>query len=211
MKIGVLVTGDTAVRAAHSLSAHPSVDEVVVIGPAKSKSFRVVDTTEGCDFLIGTGLEAPSRAKKHEVPLLWDGNSGPEGVAVWGANPRGMTLALASRESDPRIVAVAHPDLDEGSDHHARFPDPLGSLGVADKTYGGQHLAEAQSPNEFAACLAIGADRRVTIVDHAAFMSGIALAAAVDIADGTPKPAWDDALPYLKTAMEMGLVMAEDI
>ena len=211
MKIGVLVTGDTAVRAAHSLSAHPSVDEVVVIGPAKSKSFRVVATAEGCDFLIGTGPEAPPRAKTHDVPLLWDGESGPEGVAVWGANPRGMTLTLASRESDPRLVAVAHPDLDEGSDHHARFPDPLGNLGVADKTYGGQSLAEAQSPNEFAACLAIGADRRVTIIDDAAFMSGIALAAAVDIADGTPKPTWDAALPYLQAAMGMGLVMAEDI
>ena len=211
MKIGVLVTGDTAVRAAHSLAAHPSVDEVVVIGPANSKSFEVVETAEGCDFLIGTGPEAPSRAEKHKVPLLWDGESGAEGVAVWGANPQGMTLALASRESDPRLVAVAHPDLDEGSDHHARFPDPLGSLGVADKTYGGQHLAEAQSPNEFAACLAIGAGRRVTIIDAAAFMSGIALAAAVDIADSTPKPAWDDALTYLKAAMDMGLVMAEDI
>ncbi len=72
-------------------------------------------------------------------------------------------------------------------------------------------MAEAQSPNEFAACLAIGADRRVTIIDAAAFMSGIALAAAVDIADSTPKPAWDDALTYLRAAMDMGLVMAEDI
>jgi hypothetical protein len=211
VKIGVLVTGDTAVRAAHSLSAHPTVEEVVVIGPANSKSFKVVDTAEDCDFLIGTGPEAPSRAQKHEVPLLWDGESRAEGVAVWGANPRGMTLALASRESDPRFVAVAHPDSVEGSDHNARFPEPLGSLGVADKTYGGHALAEAQSPNEFAACLAIGADRRVTIIDDAAFMSGITLAAAVDIADSTPKPVWDDALPYLQAAMGMGLVMAEDI
>lgn len=211
MKIGVLVTGDTAVRAAHSLSAHPSVDEVVVIGPANSKSFRVVETAKGCDFLIGTGPEAPSRARRHGVPLLWDGEDGFGGVAVWGANPRGLTLALASRESDPRLVAVALPDLGEGSDHEARFPDPLGRLGVGDKTYGGQRLAEAQSPNEFAACLAIGADRRVTIIDEAAFMSGIALAAAVDVANETPKPVWEDALPYLQAAMGMGLVMAEDL
>ncbi len=211
MKIGVLVTGDTAVRAAHSLSAHTSVDEVVVIGPATSKSFKVVDSAEGCDLLIGTGAQAPSRARKHAVPLLWDGESDEEGVAVWGANPRGLTLALASRESDPRLVAVAHPDLDEGSDHQSRFPDPLGSLGAVDKIYGGQRLAEAQSPNEFAACLAIGADRRVTIIDDAAFMSGIALAAAVDIADGSPSPVWDASLPYLRAAMAMGLVMAEDI
>ncbi len=211
VKIGVLVTGDTAVRAAHSLSAHSSVDEVVVIGPATSKSFQVVDSAEGCDILIGTGPQAPSRAKKHAVPLLWDGDSEADGIAVWGANPRGLTLALASRESDPRLVAVAHPDFDQGSDHQARFPDPLGSLGAVDKTYGGRRLAEAHSPIEFAACLAIGADRRVTIIDDAAFMSGIALAAAVDIADGRPKPVWKAALPYLQATMAMGLVMAEDI
>jgi hypothetical protein len=211
VKIGVLVTGDTAVRAAHSLSGHPSVEEVVVIGPAKSKSFKVVDSAEECDFLIGTGPDAPKRARTHNVPLLWDGDSAADGVAVWGANPRGMTLALASRESDPRLVAVAHPDLDEGPDHHARFPDPLGKLNVHDTTYGGQRLGEAKSPNEFAACLAIGTDRRVTIIDDAAFMSGIALAASVDIAKGAPKPVWEDALPYLKAATGMGLVMAEDI
>ncbi len=43
MRIGLLVTGDTSVRAAHSLQAHPGVDEVVVIGPAQSKSFEVVE------------------------------------------------------------------------------------------------------------------------------------------------------------------------
>ena len=211
MKIGVLVIGDIAVRAAHSLSGHPSVDEVVVVGPASSRSFKVVDTAEGCEFLIGTGPDAPKRARAHDVPLLWDGDSGDDGVAVWGANPQGLTLALASRESDPRLIAVAHPDLDEGSDHNARFPKPLGKLGVHDTTYASQRLGEARSPNEVAGCLAIGADRRVTIIDDAAFMSGIALAAAVDIADGAQKAVWEDALPYLQAATGMGLVMAEDI
>jgi hypothetical protein len=106
---------------------------------------------------------------------------------------------------------VAHPDLDEGSDHNARFPEPLGKLGVHDTTYAGQRLGEAKSPNEFAACLAIGADRRVTIIDDAAFMSGIALAAAVDIAGGAQKAVWEDSLPYLQAATGMGLVMAEEI
>ena len=70
MKIGVLVTGDTAVRAAHSLSADPSVDQVVVIGPATSKSFEVVETAQTCDYLIGTGREAPKLASQHGVPLI---------------------------------------------------------------------------------------------------------------------------------------------
>lgn len=205
------MTGDIAVRAAHSLAAHPSVDEVVVIGPARSKSFEVVDSAEGCDLLVGSGPDAPRRASKHGVRLLWDGETPSTGVQVWGANPHGLTLALASRESDPRLVALAHPEVAGGEDHRARFPDPIGTLEVADTTYGGHRLAIATSPNQFAACLAIGADRRVTIIDDAAFLSGIALAAAVTVAGGSPRPVWDEALDYLRAATQMGLVMAEDV
>jgi len=204
------VTGDIAVRAAHSLNAHPGIDEVVVIGPAKSKSFGVVDSAEACDFLIGTGPKAPSRAEQLGVPLVWNGEDGLPGVAVWGGSPQGLTLALASRESDPRVVAIAHPDLEEGSEHSTRFPEPIGQLEALDSTYGGKRIATAGSPNEFAAALAIGGERRVTVVDHGAFMSGIALAAAVAIANEHPKAVWDDALPYLNAATAMGLVMAED-
>ena len=210
MRVGVLVTGDIAVRAAHSLAAHPEVDEVVVIGPARSKSFRVIESADGCDFLIGTGADAPERAVGLGVSLVWDGETPAAGVAVWGANPSGLTLALAERESDPRLVAVAHPDFEEGSDHVARFPDPVGQLQVVDGSYAGHRLASAASPNQFAAALAIGAERRVTVVDDGAFMAGITLAAGVTIADETQKPVWNAALPYLQAVTTMGLVMAED-
>ena len=211
MRVGVLVTGDIAVRAAHTLAAHPTVDDVVVIGPARSRHFRVVDTAEGCDLLVGTGGSALKKARQHDVPLLWDGDEALDGVSVYGANPQGLTLALAAREDDPRLVAVAHPAIEPGSDQSVRFPDPIGKLSVSDGAYLGHRLAQAKSPNEFAACLAVGAERRVTIVDHGAFMSGIALAAAVDIANGSKSPVWDNALPYLKTVTSMGLVMAEDV
>lgn len=210
MKVGVLVTGDIAVRAAHSLSAHPGVGKVVVVGPARSKSFPVVDSADGCDVLIGTGSEAPQKAAKHGVPLVWDGESAQDGVIVWGASPQGLTLALASRESDPRVVALAHPDVGGGNDHSARFPDPLGTLEVADTEYAGLRLALGRSPNEFAAALAIGVERRVTVVDHGSFMAGIALAAGVAIVDDSPRPVWDAALVYLRAATSMGLVMAEN-
>lgn len=205
------MTGDIAVRAAHSLAAHHSVDEVVVVGPARSKSFEVVESAEGCDLLVGSGPDAPKRASKHGVQLLWDGASSEESVRVWGASPQGLTLAMASRESDPRLVAVAHPNIDGGRDHRARFPDPIGTLDVADGTYAGHRLGAAASPSPFAACLAIGADRRVTMIDDGDFLSGIALAAAVAVADGDPMPVWEAALPYLQTATEMGLVMAEGL
>lgn len=210
MKVGVLVTGDIAVRAAHSLSAHPGIDEVVVIGPARSRSFKVVPDADGCDVLIGTGDGAPDKARELGVRLVWDGDASADGVVVWGASPVGVALALAAREADPRVVAVAHPDLDEGTDHQVRFPDPIGALKASDVTFGKRHVALAKSPDQLAACLAVGAERRVTIIDDGAFLSGIALAAGVAIVADRPGPVWDSALSYLQTAAAMGLVMADD-
>jgi hypothetical protein len=210
VRIGVLVTGDAAVRAAHSLEAHPGVDEVVVIGPAKSRSFDVVPDASGCDYLVGTGDGAPGKARAQGVSLIWDGERPEEGVAVFGASPQGLTLAMASREPDPRLVAVAHPALEAGNDHRAAFPVPVGRIGVADGTYAGRRLATGRSPNSYAACLALGASRNVTIIDHGAFMSGVALAAGVSVANGSPSPVWGEALVYLETATGMGLVMAEE-
>lgn len=204
------MTGDTAVRAAHSLAAHPTVDEVVVVGPARSKSFRVVPSAAECDLLVGTGPDAPAQARSHGVPLVWDGESIEDGVMMAGGSPAGLGLAMASREPDARLVAVAHPDFAEGSDHVVRFPDPVGSSTVADAIYAGRRVAMAKSPNRFAACLAVGAGRSVTIVDDGAFMSGIALAAGVVIADGEPKLVFEESLTYLEAAAAMGLLMAED-
>lgn len=210
MKVGLLVTGDTAVRAAHSLAAHPGVDSVVVIGPASSKSFEVVDDAGECDVLVGSGATAPGLARKHDVPLIWDGEGPEQGVAVWGASPTGLALALAAREPDPRLVAMAHPDIAGSSTKRTtRFPDPVGNVGTFDATLGGKPIALAHSPNEFAACLAVGAGRRVTVVDHGGFLSGVALAAGVAAAGGSDRPVWEQALDYLETATEMGLVMAE--
>ena len=210
MKVGVLVTGDIAVRAAHSLSAHPGIDEVVVIGSARSRSFRVVPDADGCDVLIGTGDGAPDKARELGVRLVWDGDDPADGVVVWGASPVGVALALAARESESRVVAVAHPDLDEGTDHQVRFPDPIGALKASDVVFGERHVALAKSPDQLAACLAVGAERRVTIIDDGAFLSGIALAAGVAIVADQPGPVWDSALSYLQTAAAMGLVMADD-
>jgi hypothetical protein len=210
VRVGLLVTGDTAVRSAHSLQAHPGVDEVVVVGPATSKSFAVVDSADGCDLLVGHGPSAPGLARKHGVPLIWDGETPEEGLAVWGASPTGLALALASREPDPRLVAVAHPEIeDDGAARTTRFPDPIGRLGVVDRQIGGRPIALAHSPNDFAACLAVGAGRRVTVVDHGGFLSGVSLAAGIAIANGAGLAVWENALPYLEAVTEMGLVMAE--
>jgi hypothetical protein len=169
-----------------------------------------VPDADGCDVLIGTGDGAPDKARELGVRLVWDGYDPADGVAVWGASPVGVALALAARESEPKVVAVAHPDLDEGTDHQVRFPDPIGALKASDVTFGERHVALAKSPDQLAACLAVGAERRVTILDDGAFLSGIALAAGVAIVADQPGPVWDSALSYLQTAAAMGLVMADD-
>ena len=192
------------------MAAHEGIEEVVVIGPATSKSFDVVETAGDCDYLVGSGPSAPKAARNHGVPLIWDGPEPEEGVAVWGASPTGLALALAARESDPRLVAVAHPDLViDTFDRTTRFPDPVGRVGVRDARLDGRPVAEAHSPNDFAACLAVGAKRRVTVVDHGHFLSGVALAAGIAVADGTSVAVWQNSLPYLEAATDMGLVMAE--
>lgn len=197
-------------RAGHSLAAHPGVDEVVVIGPASSKSFQVVSDASSCDLVLGSGEVAISLAKKHSVRLIWDGAEREEGVAVWGANPEGLAMALAAREPDPRLVAVAHPDIDANkADRAVRFPNPVGRISVEETMLGGRPLARAKSPNEYAACLAVGASRRVTVVDDAAFLSGVALAAAFAVVGDEPLAVWEKSLVYLEAATQMGLVMAE--
>jgi hypothetical protein len=57
--------------------------------------------------------------------------------------------------------------------------------------------------------LAVGAERRVAVVDDGAFLSGVALAAGIAAIGDAPRPVWEASLPYLEAVTEMGLVMAE--
>ena len=88
------------------------------------------------------------------------------------------------------------------------FPKPIGRLPATDGTLGKKHLAQSHS-NAFAACLVEGRGRSVSIVDDAAFLSGVALAAGIACVD-SEGPVWDNALAYLQATTVMGLVMAEN-
>lgn len=209
MKIGVLPTGDVAVRAAHTLAAQPGIDAVVVIGPAQSTSFPVKPDARGCDFLIGTGERAPDLAERHGVSLVWDGDRAVPGVAVWGASPEGLTIALMSENEEPTLVAVAHPEAGSGEGMLVSFPGPVGALETTSRDYDGIHLAVARSQNGYSACYVRSAVRALTIVDDSRFLSGVALAAGVAALNGEPGPVWRSANRYLHTAIEMGLVMGE--
>lgn len=209
MKVGVPAAGEAASRAAHSLAAHPAVDQLVIIGPANSRYYQVVEDPSDCDLLVVTGPDAPSRHASSGVPMVWDGPQRLPGVVVWGASPLGLALALAERENDPEEIAVAHPDLAPQLGGRVRFPDPVGRVGVAETAVGGRSMLAGKPNGSFAAVMVKGRDRSVAVVDDGAFMTGITLAAGVAVADGTPRPVWGDSLSYLMAVTEMGLVMAE--
>lgn len=210
MKVGVLVTGDTSVRAAHSLSALDEIDEVVVIGPAHSKSFKVVKDARHCDVLVGSGPKAPSLARKHGIPLVWDGGEVEPGVNVWGADPGGLTLCLAASEHDHQLVGIAHPEIaSEGSTRRVRFPAPVGLTMVRDTAIDGRQIAVGRSKNAFAASYVVTTSRKRTILDEGKFMAGAALAAGVGVLSDNPRPVWTDPQRYLDWAIRIGLVIGE--
>lgn len=210
MKVGVLIGGgDHSVRAAHSLAADSLTEMVVVVGPAKSRSFKIVDDPSGLDVLVGSGPDAPKQALGFGIPLIWDGNARVEGVRVWGASVSGLAAAMATRERKVEVAAAAHPDHPAGTGSSLRFARPVGATQVDSVTHGPHQILVGKSYNDYAACLVMARKRRLTIVDRAAFLSGIALAAGLAIFADSPRAAWDDALPYLETATGMGLVMAE--
>jgi hypothetical protein len=210
MKVGVLIGGgDHSVRAAHSLAADPLTEVVVVVGPAKSRSFKIVDDPSGLDVLVGSGPDAPKQARGFGLPLIWDGNDQVEGVRVWGASVSGLAAAMAMRERKVEVAAAAHPDHPPGTGSSLRFARPVGATQVDGVAHGQLRVLVGKSYNEYAACLVMARKRRLTIVDRAAFLSGIALAAGLAVFADSPQAVWEDALPYLETATGMGLVMAE--
>jgi hypothetical protein len=210
VNIGVLIGGgDHAVRAAHSLAADPSADLVVVVGPAKSHSFKVVEDTSGLDILVGSGPGAPARAREFGLPLIWDGNHPDEGVGIWGASVAGLAAAMASRERKVETAAAAHPDHAPGSGGSIRFARPVGATQVDSMDLGPHSVLVGRSYNDYAACMISAKKRRLTIVDRAGFLSGIALAAGAALWADSPRAVWDAGLSYLEIATGMGLVMAE--
>lgn len=170
----------------------------------------MIDDPAVCDLVVAAGPDAPTRFADTGVPIVWDGPGPAPGVVVWGASPLGLTIALAEREPGPAVVALAHPSLDEGRDERLRFPDPVRRVAVSEIEIGGRTLLGGRPEGPYAAALVDGPGRRVTIVDDGDFMAGVALAAGVVLASGSPRPVWTESFDYLTAATEMGLVMAEE-
>lgn len=209
MKVAIAVEGEVTTRAAQSLSSHPDV-EVVLLAPANSSQFEVVDTPEGCVAVFGAGTAVRVAAASRLPAVTTAGLEGQPGVA-W-ASIQGLALALASDLDSIRRVAAAIPG-EPGGDETVVFPSPIDGRLAMDEKVDSRHLLVARGEGSLASALALGGNRHRAIMDDHRFMEAIALAAGVGVlGEGEltgAVPVWERSGPYLQTAAEMGLVIGE--
>jgi len=210
MRVVVAVDGETTTRAAHSLSTHPGVDEVVLLGPATSAHFDTVRSVSGFDAVVGTE-KAVVPASKAGLPAVITGSMAT-GVGISGASVEGLALALAVGVEAVHSLAVAIPGDPDGEET-VTFPSPIDGRPARRRRYDGHELHVAHGSDELAAAMVQGEARHRVVVDHPLFMAGIALAAGVGVLLDSPvtqpTPVWTRAEPYLRTAVGMGLVIGE--
>lgn len=207
-RVAIAVDGEVTLRAAQSLSVHPGVDEVVVLSPSENTHFATVENARGFDVLVGTDRAAPLGVRD-QVPVAVTGDL-PDQPGVSLGSPIGLALALAVGLEAVEIVGVATPGDAEGAETVV-FPSPIDAR-FADKRKIDGHLVHvAGGDGPLAAAMVLGAGRHRVIVDDHRFMAGVALAAAaaVSLATGLDGPVWTRAAEYLRTAVEMGLVIGE--
>lgn len=210
MRVVVAVDGETTTRAAHSLSTHPGVDEVVLLGPATSAHFDTVRSVSGFDAVVGTE-KAAVPASKAGLPAVVTGEMGT-GIGISGASVEGLALALAVGVEAVHSLAIAIPGDPDG-DESVTFPSPIDERPARRRRYDGHQLHVAYGSDELAAAMVLGETRHRVVVDHPLFMAGIALAAGVGVLleapVAEPTPVWTRAEPYLRAAVDMGLVIGE--
>lgn len=209
--IGVVIAvkGEVTTRAAHSLSAHPAVDRVALLAPAKSSHFDTVEEVAGFDVVAGTE-SAVGVAHAGGIPVITTGTL-EDGSGVSSASIEGLALALAVGVDRVETVAVAVPGEPDG-EVPVVFPSPIDTRPSRRQRLDGHDLLVAAGPGYLAAAMVLGEQRHRVVVDHSLFLAGIALAAGVGIMleglDG-PTPTWTRADTYLRTAVDMGLVIGE--
>ncbi|MFP3915198.1 MAG: hypothetical protein ACLFWM_10005 [Actinomycetota bacterium] len=208
-RFAVAVDGDVTTRAAHSLSTHPGI-EVVLLAPATSRQFDVVDSPAGCRAVVGTE-RALRAAQSAGLPAVTAGDTdGLPGVA-WASLP-GLALALAAALEGVDTVAVALPGEPEGS-REVVFPSPIDARRVRPEAVDSHTVWMGGGDGSLAAALSLGGEHDRVILDDHLFMSAIALAAGAVllVEDQTPGrvAVWERSEPYLRAVTDMGLVLAE--
>lgn len=211
MRVLVAVDGESTTRAAQSLADHPGIEAVALLAPAKSRNFETVTTAEGFDVVVGKAV-ATETAQRAGLPAVVEGELPPGARGVYGASILGLALALASDLPGNPTTAVAVEGEPEG-ERTVMFPSPIDSRPAVEESVDGRSVLVARGEGPLQAAIALGADRHRVVMDHARFMEGIALAAGVGILLERPVdaaiPVWEAASAYLKTAVEMGLVLGE--
>lgn len=209
MRIAVAVEGEVTTRAAQSLSAHPDV-EVVLLAPAKSSQFEVVDTPQGCAAVFGAGTAVRVAAASRLPAVTTSRLEGQPGVA-W-ASIQGLAVALASDLDRIQRIAAALPGEPDGEETVV-FPSPIDGRQAVEEKVDSRSLLMGRGEGSLASALALGGERHRVIMDDHRFMEAVALAAGVGILTedeltGTV-PVWERSRPYLRAAAEMGLVIGE--
>lgn len=210
MRVLVVVAGETTTRAAHSLFSHPAITDVCLLAPATSSHFGTVNSADGFDVVIGNENASAVAARASLPAVVTSGLVGADGIA-W-ASPAGLALALTADLDDVFEVATAVPGEPKG-DTFVVFPSPIDSRQAESVTVDGHEVLTAKGTGQLGAAMAIGRDRHRVITDDHRFLAGIALAAGVGIlleeAVSSPTPVWERPSSYLRTAVDMGLVIGE--
>lgn len=205
----VVVDGEVTMRAAHTLSAHPGIESVSLLAPARSDHFDTVDHAADGSVVMGTD-GAVEVAETARAPVATTEHTAvARGLS--GAGITGLALALAVGVEGVDTVAVAAPGHPTG-ERRIVFPSPIDSLAVDEEVVDGHRLLIGGGSDPLGAAMVSGTRRHRVIVDDHRFMSGIALAAAAVLAapNGTNgSPVWTRAEDYLRVAVEMGLVIGE--
>ncbi|HLU32050.1 MAG TPA: hypothetical protein VK088_09825 [Acidimicrobiia bacterium] len=211
MRVLVAVDGESTTRAAQSLADHPGIGSVAVLAPASSRHFQTVTSAEGFDVVVGKAVAAET-AQRAGLPAVVEDELGAGSVGVFGASIVGLALALAADlEGDP-LTAVALEGEADG-DRTVMFPSPIDSRSVTEEWISGRRVLVGRGEGPLQAAIALGTDRHRVVMDHARFLEGIALAAGVGILLERPEEGaigvWEAASAYLRTSVEMGLVIGE--
>jgi hypothetical protein len=204
-RVAIALEGEATKRAAFSLAAHPGISAVSVLAPAHSQYFPVVDSPAKHDVVVGRS------SKHHELPTVVS-DEDLKGPGVFGGSVLGLVLALAVGVDEVDVVAAALPGDPDG-DTTIVFPSPIDGRRSVIERLGGHPIHVGRGDGPLAAAMVTSASRHRVIVDHHAFMEGIALAAAttllIDSTPDTPIPVWTMAAQYLRAAIDMGLVIGE--
>jgi hypothetical protein len=189
VKVAVAFEGELATRVRHILEAQSDISQVDRIN-------------EDCEAVVG-----------QPGPFGVIADLTASGAGVYAASPIGLAIAL-SRQLDqpPSLLAVALPGNPLKTGIEVDFPSPIGRLMAAVVPEVPERVLLARTHGPWSAVLVRADDVGRLIIDHAAFIRAICLAAGISVLPvEEPTPVWAKPEDYLRRAESMGLVAAAPV